>query len=463
MTGEPGERLAERLPGRDRLGVDRGRLGPQLPEHERLDLGRRRRRDRERADAAQLLDRLGGLIRATSPCRASPPGRPRRKRRGPSRCGRRSSRVRRAAIGLACTRRRSRRRRGRRSRSRASRTPARDARTGRRSSRASSGRAGRAGSCRRWPPGRRPRGTRRPPSPPRRSPRRSRSRPSARTRGRPCRRDASRAPCRGRRRGPDRASRSRRRSTACSGTGAGWPWIGEPKRRSDSSCSSLIAPIAFNVAYRAGAAWPFESTNRSFAGDFGSSTSNRRWSVNSTDNRCAHDSDDVGWPDPPRSWTGCCRRRSARRGRSRVGSDRPSCLSLWLVLRRVTRACGSVAAMDGTTLGTRSSDGSQVPTAAGRCCSGWRATARRARARCHGAWSTCSALGASHGSAPTTTTGSIGAERARLGVTPLDPGDEPHGSARRAPPGARGGTAGDQADLRPPHGHVRRRRVGRAR
>ena len=109
-----------------------------------------------------------------------------------------------------------------------------------------------------------------------------------------------------------------------SGTGAGWPWIGDPKRRRLSSCSSEMAPIAFSVEYSAGAACPFDMTNRSLASDRGSSTSVRRWLAYRTASRWAHDSDEVGCPIPPRSCTGCCRRRSGRQGRSRVGCGRPS-------------------------------------------------------------------------------------------------------------------------------------------
>ena len=61
-----------------------------------------------------------------------------------------------------------------------------------------------------------------------------------------------------------------------SGTGAGCPWIGDPNRRSVSISSSEMAPIAFSAAYRTGAAWPFESTNRSFARSPGSPTFVRR-------------------------------------------------------------------------------------------------------------------------------------------------------------------------------------------
>ena len=40
MTGEPSERLAERLAGGDRLGVDGRGLGAELTQHERLELRR---------------------------------------------------------------------------------------------------------------------------------------------------------------------------------------------------------------------------------------------------------------------------------------------------------------------------------------------------------------------------------------------------------------------------------------
>ena len=58
-----------------------------------------------------------------------------------------------------------------------------------------------------------------------------------------------------------------------SGTGAGWPWTGEPNFRKDSNSSSVIAPIALKTENSRGDAWPFDSTNRSFPGFFGSSTS----------------------------------------------------------------------------------------------------------------------------------------------------------------------------------------------
>ncbi len=79
-----------------------------------------------------------------------------------------------------------------------------------------------------------------------------------------------------------------------SGTGAGWPWMGEPNLRNVRSCASSIAPIAFRTLKNSGDAWPFDSTNRSLPRFDGSSTSNRRWSANSTAARCAADNEDVG-------------------------------------------------------------------------------------------------------------------------------------------------------------------------
>ena len=61
-----------------------------------------------------------------------------------------------------------------------------------------------------------------------------------------------------------------------SGTGAGWPWSGLPNLRNDSSSWSVMAPIALKAEYSSGEACPFDSTNRSLPGFFGSSTSNRR-------------------------------------------------------------------------------------------------------------------------------------------------------------------------------------------
>jgi len=58
-----------------------------------------------------------------------------------------------------------------------------------------------------------------------------------------------------------------------SGSGAGCPCTGDPNRRNDSSCSSPIAPTAFNTEKISGDAWPFDRTKRSFARLFGSATS----------------------------------------------------------------------------------------------------------------------------------------------------------------------------------------------
>ena len=57
MTGEPRQRLAERLARGHGIGVGGSGLGVQLPEDQRLEVRRARRRDRERTDATQLLDR----------------------------------------------------------------------------------------------------------------------------------------------------------------------------------------------------------------------------------------------------------------------------------------------------------------------------------------------------------------------------------------------------------------------
>src|SRR6266542_1656583 len=83
-----------------------------------------------------------------------------------------------------------------------------------------------------------------------------------------------------------------------SGTGAGWPWTGLPNLRKLMSSSSLSAPIALSTEYSSGDAWPFERMNRSLPRSLGSSTSNRRWSENSTASRWAADIEDVGCPDP---------------------------------------------------------------------------------------------------------------------------------------------------------------------
>ena len=39
-----------------------------------------------------------------------------------------------------------------------------------------------------------------------------------------------------------------------SGVGAGWPWIGDPNRRSVIIVASSIAPTALSAAYSSGAA-----------------------------------------------------------------------------------------------------------------------------------------------------------------------------------------------------------------
>ena len=227
---------------------------------------------------------------------------------------------------LASRRRRSPRRRGRRSRSCASRTPGPAGRTGRRSSRASWGRAARGGSCPGSRPGRRPRGTRPPPSPPRPSPRPPPSRraaPNARAAG-------AVEPHRERHAEPDREALAQRAGRDVDPRAAPAPargGLGSATRTAaaSSSSSSEIAPIALRVAYRAGAACPFDITNRSFAGRL------RVLHVEAEMVRVQH-GEQVGAGhrrrrvpgSAPRSCSGCCRRRSARRGRSRAGCGRPS-------------------------------------------------------------------------------------------------------------------------------------------
>ncbi len=58
-----------------------------------------------------------------------------------------------------------------------------------------------------------------------------------------------------------------------SGSGTGCPCTADPNRRKVSSCSSVIAPTAFRTENIRGDAWPFDSTNRSFARLLGSATS----------------------------------------------------------------------------------------------------------------------------------------------------------------------------------------------
>ena len=63
MVDEPGERVAERLAGRDRSVVDGGSRWVRVAHHlRRPELGRRRRRDEKVAPAAELIDRILELI-----------------------------------------------------------------------------------------------------------------------------------------------------------------------------------------------------------------------------------------------------------------------------------------------------------------------------------------------------------------------------------------------------------------
>ena len=145
VAGEPRQRLPERLAGGDRLGVG-GRAARRgaRPATSGFRASGPRRRDRERADAPELLDRGAFLVgghRLAVPALLVGEERDAVALLGP----RDDQRGLVGGAGLRVGRDRSRRRRGRRSRSSASRRPAPAGRTGRRPTRASWGRAGRAG------------------------------------------------------------------------------------------------------------------------------------------------------------------------------------------------------------------------------------------------------------------------------------------------------------------------------
>src|SRR5207249_12257510 len=79
-----------------------------------------------------------------------------------------------------------------------------------------------------------------------------------------------------------------------SGIGAGCPWSGEPCLRRVRSSSSPKAPIPFSVAQRTGAAGAFDRMNRSYDGDAGPLTSNRRRAAYGNANSNATDNDELG-------------------------------------------------------------------------------------------------------------------------------------------------------------------------
>ena len=263
MAGEPREGLAERLArrrcGSAYVGAGAARGSPSWTGLKASGVG---------GVTTMLRSPPSSSIACSpasrpAPCRASPPCPRGTRRRGPSRCARRSSSGP-SPLRRRGTRRRSRRRRGRRSRGRASRRPA--ARRGRTVAvplEHGRARAGRGGSCRGCRSGCRPRG----------------------------RRGLHRLPDRAlgglgvAHQHPDAAGRSSSRIASAmpspigspwpsepvatsthgiSGSGAGWPCSGGPIRRSESSCSSVIAPIAFSAEYSSGEACPFDRTNRSF-------------------------------------------------------------------------------------------------------------------------------------------------------------------------------------------------------
>ena len=267
--------------------------------------------------AAELGDRLLGLLRGDGPCRATPPGRRGTRRRGPSRSARRSAWAgrRRSPRG---TRGRSRRRRGRRPRWRASRTPGARPRTRRRPTRASSGRAGRAGSCRG--------------SPIRLStpwnaaasiashtePSAISESPISTRRGRASRPPASRAPSRGRSASPWPSGAGRdvhprhlrhRRRVALHGRPSSAATGASRRRYAPDRLQGRVQPAA--------TACPFDSTNRSLARYAGSFTSKRRWSAiqDGEEMRARHRRRRVPGPGGG-GGIGCCRRRSVRRARS---------------------------------------------------------------------------------------------------------------------------------------------------
>ena len=144
---------------------------------------------------------------------------------------------------------------------------------------------------------------------------------------------ASRAPSRARPARPCPSEPVATSTHGSSGTGAGWPWIGEPDppERQQLVVGDRADRLERRVEGRRSVALRHhEPVVREAARvrDVGAEV------IGEQDGQQmgARTSTTSGAPSRPRSCIGCCRRRSARRGRSRAGSDRPSSLPVRLVI-----------------------------------------------------------------------------------------------------------------------------------